>query len=475
MKRFRAVIVVVFTAVMLTAGLGACGSSDEKKAYEPASYIKADTSFDYADTVFLNTEKYPFLNDQGLFIAEGYENGFPKLIKADSEAGLSAFDKSKPTFVITHGVQFNAGRYGQIYYPSSSAYEIGGFDWERVFEGGYGNPTVEMTEVFFRLGFNVLSFQYGRFAESAETIAGGISLNINFLSSQHNVLSSVYGVKAMDASGEWSGDDAICGGGKVYSVAQFYAAEYARFARAAGDYDVQKEVYFVGHSMGGFLTPFAAHIVTELCDAGQLNAAFVPDRVTLQDPFCGWMMEDKEADVAWSGAKLPEGRVRTVYAAVLENLAYNDIAVEMYVNRGEMVPFFAELGVTDRENILKLVAYNQIFPVFTDPHPFITGHNAVREWHMLSILDTAPKADFNGIEIDVLTAAASTARVKELRGYSFIQGFPIQFDLNASEEELSALLPDGSATIYPRDDAFFIEAVYDFSEYVPVYGSMVKA
>lgn len=468
-------VVFIVSAIVLGAVMTACSASGG--VYEPADYIAADTSVNYADSVFLNTEKYPFLEDQGLFIAKSYADGIPRLLKADSPEGIAAFDKTKPTFVITHGVQFNIGRYGTIVYPTSTEYEISGFNWERIFDGGYQEPTIEMTEIFYRLGYNVLSFQYGRFSESTEMSAGGFNLNIDFLGPQKNIMTTTYGVKAMNAAGEWTDGDAIGSLEKPFSVTQLYAAEYSRFARLVGDYAAEKEVMFVGHSMGGYLTPLAAHLVTELADAGQLDKSYVPDRVTLQDPYCGWMYGDDEAEVAWSGKKIPDGSARTLYVAALENLAYNDIAVEMYTNRYEMVPFFGLAGMSEmkqnRQNILKLVAYTQIYPRFVSGNPTITGHNAVREWHMLSVLAGTPKLEYNGSEIAVLTAATSTARVKELRGYAFVQGYKELFDPNAPISVIEALPPEGGVTIYPDDDTFFIESVYDFSEYTPVYGKIV--
>ncbi|HPD03011.1 MAG TPA: hypothetical protein PK245_06620, partial [Clostridia bacterium] len=410
--------------------------------------------------------------EQGLYWTTGYNGDQVIDVKADSEEGAAAFDPAMPTVIITHGVQMGNGRNGKMdFCELSGEHDISSYNFEGIFENGVPpEGRFQLSEIYFNLGYNVGIFHYENFCDSASTeIEGFGQMEIDFYTVERNVATTDYGCKAMNINGETSDGDAI----KGFSVSQFYAAEYLRAMKRVGAYDASHEIIFMAHSMGGFVTTLSSHLITELVRVGQLDAAFIPDRISLQDSFVGtgkFISGNADAPtLAWTGKTYIDGSSRMVYMACLENLVLGyDIAVEFICLTGKMVSFFAGLIAEEcdfgLEFIRTLTTYTEIATYYKGINiPIIDGHNDVREFYMISKAADPLQGEYQGEAVDIPLASLSTEKIKSLRGYCFIMDESGEYSDNFG----------GRETIEPVDDTYIITR-YCFDELKPQFGTLVK-
>ena len=118
---------------------------------------------DYAEEVKFDYDKYPLLENQGLFWLKWDEasNSYIK-IDADTAEGASLVDPSKPTIINIHGMLVEGYYTEEMYWmpeDSTTSEEI-----------GYDMP-VQTFKFWFDKGYNVGMYSYQKFA------AEGISYN----------------------------------------------------------------------------------------------------------------------------------------------------------------------------------------------------------------------------------------------------------------------------------------------------------
>lgn len=102
MKKFVTILLTLSLAACMVVTAAACGNNDNPPAPDDN---KSEYDFiDYAEKVYLNTEKYPELEDQGLFVL-GYDEGKGVFdVRASSAEGAAMVDpKNRPSFWFTAG------------------------------------------------------------------------------------------------------------------------------------------------------------------------------------------------------------------------------------------------------------------------------------------------------------------------------------------------------------------------------------
>lgn len=503
MKKLMSVLLVCCLIMSGLAVFAACNKEEVEvaKAYSPNDAIIADPSsyIDYAANIDLNTEKYPSLADMGmgLFYVSGFnERGRAQYVDPETDDGAAVFDVNKPTVVITHGVQMDGGYSGAGEYCSTSSdykAELLDPDSPYTWTGVYDNiadvldestDTIDMKYIYWKQGYNVAVFNYHNFSDSKKTELSGIgNFTLGFGPVEQNVLAG-YGAFAMikqsDGSVITTDNDALNG----YSISQYFAAEYVRAMSKISNYDKSQDVIFMAHSMGGFILPLASQLLTELVKAEQLDAAFLPDRICLQDPYMGIGLcaADENATVSWTGKKYIDGSSRHVWLACLENLVIGyDIAVEMYVLTSRAVAFFLIIEVrTDEDGLVslepyadsgyymvnQLTAYSEVCPDYTkNGEQHMYGHNGIREYYMLTKAQAAQTVACGDSTVYVPSAALTTEQLKGVRGYSYIMdGYTEGYATTANV--------GGKNTMYIEDNTYLVKN-NDFSSYQLKYGTYV--
>lgn len=340
---------------------------------------------DYAENVYLNTEKYPLLNDQGLFTLTWDETTNALVSKrAWSADGAAAIDPNKPTAIFIHGWQATVPN-AQIKRPpdtlNPTLVDVSYYtDADLAADGKYYQPKTWLDE-----GWNVLSFDYNRFAvafifEAEESIYYGGHLAF------------------MDNEGNWSDYDA-----SEYSLCQFFAAEYIRTMKAVGPEMGKEEIRVTGHSLGGIMTVTSSNLIYELSKEGQLPASQVPERLALLDTYVtfsemvGALLSDagakhyaSDTPISWSGLAPVENDKGKTYLSYVKNMSEAGIAIELYLLDADgafnafRVPMLSFDG-----RILQVMDYAA--SVIYVPKPVSSnmageGHNAIRELYYESIV-----------------------------------------------------------------------------------------
>lgn len=390
MKKFISFMLILAVSAILVSVFSSCGK--DKTPETPENTVEM---VDYADNVYLNTEKYSDLNDQGMHIVS-WNTETKTLIetKTDTEAAKLLYDSSKPTVIFVHGLLMDAGRYGhEMYILPNEMIAVG----EISAEDTASNGTVYCTKFWLDEGWNVLTFQYNRFSDA------------DMVTVEDRVYSAEDGLSYMNAEGEVSSNDA-----SQYSIGQFFAAEYIRTVE---NFNVaeDKEIRVACHSMGGVVTVNGSRILVALAEDGQIAQNLLPNRIALLDTYCGFISTfDVSFDtVSWSGESM-EGKTKSgLYYEYVKAVAGAGTTIELYVMENGVVPTASADGI-----ILKVMDYTTTLiysPAMYTGFDYIgKGHNGVREWYMCSVSYGVPLIE--GTTELGISANTSIARLIELKG-----------------------------------------------------------
>ncbi|MDD4839646.1 MAG: hypothetical protein PHE93_03105 [Clostridia bacterium] len=392
MRKNIALVLCLSLIASLALCFVGCSSNDN---YQINSALLNDTSYiDYAENVFLNTEKYEELCDQGLGIVSGYDDqGVPIEVAADNKNNLiNYFDSTLPSLIIVHGVQLGNGRYGTVYFDTENQ-----------------GATEEMGNYFFsgdnseNQKWNLFYFHYERFADAEDGIGFNGASSMDATSVENRIWTrgaDGLGSKFIQTDGTYSDADAL-----EYSVAELFAAEYIRtmnqICELYPDFESNhNEIRTASHSMGGALTVASVSLLNILARDGQIGSDLLPNRMALLDSYVGG--GKSEVPIAWSGKGYINGSGRSNYYYSLENIVLGaGIAVEFYYNQDGWVPFMGQLELTKQEQDDALVYYDEIkelttmillYPDYTNVNSVATdGHNAIREWYFTSYKYQTPQ------------------------------------------------------------------------------------
>lgn len=423
MKKFVAILLTLSLAACLLVAAAACGNDDNPPA--PDDKTSEYDFVDYAKEIYLNTEKYPELNDQGLFVL-GYDGKKGVYdVRAWSAEGVQMFDANKPTIVLVHGwlgSDFNekTGHAPQrvrpfLHYKTDN---IPGYEGK------------EITQALIEGGYNVMMFEYNRFSvhdivsNEAWIYAGGTEKYPYVYMSDFDEDGNPAACK-----GKTYRNNDIC----AYSLSQFFAAEYIRTVNAVGDDFGTAEIRIAGHSLGGIMSTVSTNLIFELAKAGQIKMNQAPSRLALLDTYIGFLKDDEMYEtetVKWSGEKFVSDSPADTYLSYIENMAEGGIAIEAYLAMGGIVPAMSRFG-SSSEYVMNglaeagsLRAYTLLQTAAgvicgkwpTDGGNWgIDSHVEICKYYLGSMLTGAKTADGNA----ALSGALETAKVKELMGKTF--------------------------------------------------------
>lgn len=388
MKKIIGFMMLLSVAVMSSALLWGCNPDDP-----PVDFI----TIDYASEVKLNTEKYPDLNDQGMLILSWDDDAKTMSeTRTYKEEAKALYDNTKPTVIFVHGILIDGGRYGNnsFHLPPSMQ------DVADLNEDDYdAEGSVLLTKFWLEEGWNVLIFNYNRFADAEVVLVEDRIYSGNDGISYH----------LPEAGDEFSDNDA-----SNYSIGQFFAAEYLRTTQDLG-MSADKEIRISCHSMGGIVTVNGTRILCALAEDGQIAANLLPGRVALIDTYVGWVAGQEVAfdTITWSGESM-EGRSKSsYYLDYIKHISQKGIALELYLMEYGSVPLASFDGVIlEVMDYVATVVYN---PSMYKGMDYVSnGHNAVMEWYMSSIRYDAPK--IAGTSADGLSASSPKEVVSSLKG-----------------------------------------------------------
>lgn len=392
MKKIILILVCLTLILSVCFAFSACNG--ETVAPLDFSRFRTDEFKNYTD-MYLNENMSSLTVEgkkQGLFLVTGYDGGtvdykgrpVPDEVSVnDAEAVASNFDPDKPTIVIIHGVQPSEGRYSNAYFWGDNHM---GYD-------------VELSELFYdpsqnfeNRGWNVLYFHYEQFVEAEGNgkdadLMGNAVIEVNkaiWTMGENGIGSRIIEVDENN-QGTWSQEAAFDG-----SICEYFAAEYLRFMNnvttAFEDYLTQRdEIRFVCHSMGGVTTVSSVTLLTAMAEAGEIDKAYLPDRLALIDPYVG-IYGDQTLKIAWSGKSIENFR-ETYLLGIQYYKKISGGVVEFYVNSEVgVVPYMVigSEGSLEKE-LMTECAYSVVIPQYRNVSiVFSGGHNAMREWYFYS-------------------------------------------------------------------------------------------
>lgn len=386
-----------------------------------ADALYSDNGYiDYAKDVYFDTEKYPDLNEQGLFWAKwDAEKQDIVLVHADSQEGAQLIDADKPTLINIHGLLLDGYYLQENLYASTVYTKHSEFDLN---VDEYGQK-INMMYVWMRQGWNVGIFHYNRFASDEGLNPGAIE---GKLWATDTPLTNIRYRKE---------DKTYVDNATEYCIAEHFAAEYIRAVNLLPSDFGKKEIRISAHSMGGELGSAALFLLTELEQCGQLKTEALPDRFAMLDPYFSitltiqnqiLYMGPKDITIRWSGKKLYKNNTGATTVEALKAVQAAGIAIEYYSYEQS----FLRIGLTGNEynDFLKICTYVIMNPSYENYKGYsiaTDGHVAVRVWYMMSILSEPVKDSTGGVSGKTAMSASNTTddlRSKCGQAYHIVSG-----------------------------------------------------
>lgn len=418
-KIIIAILLTLGISLILVAGVasGLEDNSDSRNLYSDNGYI------DYAETVFLDNETYPDMQEMGLFWTRWDETTQSIVqVPADSIEGAALVDPAKPTIINVHGVLLDGHEKQEKFNLNSKIANPAEFDLDTNF--------VSMNYLWIRAGWNVANFHYNRFASEM----GPTNIEYKIWAAEGGM-----GMRYRQQDGTYV-DDVT-----EYCLAEHFVAEYIRAMRLLPETMGDEEIRIAGHSMGGMLSTASLFLLTEVAEAGQLPISQLPNRFAMLDPYFSTTLTVggktsyggcRDVNIRWSGKPIVGNHAGVMMIECLKALVAKDIAIEYYTYEQS----FLKLGMVALvEDLKKVATYSIVLPDFQGKGYSVMsdGHNGVREWYLCSIL-ASPTLDItNGIASTALAPSASmtTAELMSYRNTEYV-------------------LMEGTTTVNATDDKF---------------------
>lgn len=438
-KRILSITACLMLVTCLTVG-AMSGCTDKLKREK--TVLDADKYIDYASTVFINSERYPELSKQGLFMVTGFdETDYSAALQEEADATdviKNNFDPNKGILIIINGLQLDVGRntWASMCADSRTA-EISqlGIDGDAdYFKSDENSEQIyDMSKYWFDNGYNVFYFHYEMFSDHVNANGGTDALGAPFAVCDR-IWTRDNGAQAVLSDGTFTEAGAALNG---YSVAEYFAAEYLRAVNEVDKLypaykDAEKNIACAGHSMGGALTVAGNILLNLLSESGAVSKGLIPSRLELMDSYVGI---GGSGNIAWTGNPYVNGNTGDTYVTALEMLVnVFDVAAVFYSNKSYMVPFQGMTKWNEETHKFEKVAMEnytvlanrilQVAPIVVIEPKFaavngaiiLNGHNAIREWVLTSILYDAPVVTDGENTYKVPTAAMSNEDILAARG-----------------------------------------------------------
>lgn len=389
------------------------GESVSIQTVQVADYLVSDSGYeDYAENVFLNTEKYPQLNNDGLFWHK-YDETTRSIVeyRALSAEGAALIDINKPTIIFVHGLLLEVGRdNGKEKFIMRTVTGTA-----KDFDGFESADDVYDSKLWLDKGYNVGLFHYEHFVDATSHVNNMLTAPLRIWDKQNMEFVQT------DENGEL----VTLTDASDFSVAQFFAAEYIRAVNALPDGFGKAGVRVAGHSMGGVASTAGVFLLTELAADGQLSHDALPDRLTLLDSYISVhlgsvLIDNMENPVAWSGKIIEvKDKLGNAYLECIKTISQEGIAIESIVDVGGMVNGSNPAIIA---NMLPYITYVALSPDYATSNPFENRHVGIFDLYSRMIADKGPLKDSDGNA--VAGAQLTTQQLLQLKGKQFriVQG-----------------------------------------------------
>ena len=231
--------------------------------------------------------------------------------------------------------------------------------------------------------------------------------------------------------------------------------------------DFSGHLQLVGHSMGGQLTLAVSQALCCAYDRGEIGSAYLPDRVTLIDPYIGSRACTGTVDT--TGEVVKDKPAAILAAEAAKNVADHGIPIEAYganesfvyryfqmegVGIGEMVGYEWHPDTAAIERAIRLfsenmtwVYLNYLFDLYSN---FTPTHTMAVDYYFTTMYQS-PAYDNGNVEVP--SFKASDDHIRALKGVAF------------SQRKNNAVA--GSNPIYQSDSLYVRVNPVDFSEVYP--------
>jgi hypothetical protein len=424
-----ALICVFILGVVFSYFLGSFSLSDDVEERESLNIppnLQALSYIDYAKEVEFDKATYPELADQGLFWTK-WDSSLSKVVEldADSQEGAVIVDTSKPSVILVHGLMVDGHTRREDFYLTSSIAPFVAPEFKTT-------DSVSLIKLWLDNGWNVATFHYNRFAAE--------SISYNVVESKIWATDGPGGVRFRYPDNTLSPNDA-----SAYSIAEHFAAEYARAMSLLPESMGTEEIRITGHSMGGQLTAAGLFLISELVSVGQIPKRCMPNRYAMLDPFFGVningnSLSAKNINIRWTNRGLIENTPAATILECMRALVLRKVVIEYYAYKSSWLINFMTAETTKR--IKEYSVYTFGLPAYQSYSPSYTlvtnGHTGISDWYLCSI--TAPPVK-NITDPNVDNAfAASASTPTDYMGEHLVGIF---FEI-----------VDGSTTVNASDDTF---------------------
>ena len=422
MKKFGTTLVVILLAVFISvAGVIAVNKLfpsqeedtikfawDKVRVAHPNMYPDNFEYVDYAKEVKYDTEKYPLLENQGLFWLKWDEEKQEYYkVSAETQEGAELVDPNKPTIINIHGMLVEGYYMEEMYWMPA--------DNTTPEEIGYDMP-VQLFKFWFDKGYNVGMYSYQKFASEG----GGFNAIEEKMWDPFGEIGMRY--KKPDHTYDYNVSN--------YTITEHFAADYIRAMKLLPESFGKEEIRFAAHSMGGEVVTGGTFLLTELASVGQLNPDQLPNRICMEDTFFGAYMPmgdnyvyvgNHGLTLRWSGKPLPGddgtkkagGTTGETIIECVKDIAANGILFEYYSYDESF------LRAAQKKEMIKTFIDNAVYIVMS---PKFSGneHNGVREFYLTSILnDYDENANYTDCEKIAYAASLPTSEMQKYVGKCF--------------------------------------------------------
>jgi len=423
MKKILSIILLCSLFILILSLFFGC--EDKTEQVEDTEKTLLVTVEELMENAYFDTQLHPDLADNGLFFVGLNNDGTLYSISSENiekvkEKGSALLDPEKPTIINIHGIQNESYVYDQdiyqgslygIYNANSNMLNIDDFGHQ--YEIG-GSGSVNLLKLFLLNGYNVMTFDYYRFAD--DPYATGICTINKTIEAKCWSNTALRGMTYRKRDGSYSTKELD------YCLAEYFAGYWLR---ACNNYENLKPetTRWACHSMGGSVVMSTSCLLMDLIDNKELSQSVLPSRLTLEDPYFGVgisnpttdpIMSNTDLEVRWTGEWAGDGNTAGKNLDTIKRLVKNyDMPIEMYyANTGVSTcagaPILAEIN--------KYVSMSYYITTVLGANP----HNGVREVYLGSILTPPQELDNATGEINI-NANSTIEDIKKARGRITIQ------------------------------------------------------
>jgi|AGTN01.1.fsa_nt_gi hypothetical protein len=402
MKKGYKVLIVTLAVILAASAIAITAAA---LAYKPDAKPEEKV---YPPAVSLESIYLPYGNGTlreeglGLFWIKKEGNEYYRY-KSDTPQGLSAFDPEKPIFIFSHGMHAT----------------------------DENDSDFSLMLPFLQAGYNLGLFYYTQFG--TEPFPWNIEEKIWGTNGD-------FGMRYYVSPAKFEEEDV-----PDVSVAEIFAAYYLDFMKSV-DYK-GSEIRFSGHSMGGQVTAaVTSYLVTKEAE-GMIPADYLPDRITLFDPYFSGIANQVKVD--WMDRKISEPVCDESGAVIREDTSNIEFAAEtlkIAAERGiaiEIIPTVtgitigaSTLGTFREGGLAALYASAEVLQFRCDWSTdaigdFNTAHESGMRWYAAALNKDNVRED-NGLGQYTLSPKVPTSYVMAREGVQYEMQNP---NMTAAQED----------------------------------------